>query len=163
MNYQSEGGDTLRGPSPVNDERREFICSCTRMLGIGAVLALAPPLLGGCEVSIVRSAGGPSEIVVDVTTLTADGQALATAENGPEGSPVLVVRKAADQYAAVSMSCTHEGCTVNTPSGGVISCPCHGSRFDLNGTVQNGPAVRSLTSYTTTYNAANGTVTIHFS
>jgi len=46
---------------------------------------------------------------------------------------------------AVSPSCTHMGCLVAF-NGVELSweCPCHGSRFDLDGTVLQGPATRPL-------------------
>jgi len=55
---------------------------------------------------------------------------------------VAVVRSNDDIYA-LSLVCTHLGCTVNvTPDG--LSCPCHGSRFDRGGNVVQGPADRPL-------------------
>jgi Rieske Fe-S protein len=46
---------------------------------------------------------------------------------------------------AFSAVCTHQGCTVNNISGGVISCPCHGSRYDTQtGAVVGGPAPAPL-------------------
>jgi glycine/D-amino acid oxidase-like deaminating enzyme/nitrite reductase/ring-hydroxylating ferredoxin subunit len=46
---------------------------------------------------------------------------------------------------AVSLRCTHLGCLVRF-NGAERSwdCPCHGSRFDLDGTVLEGPATRPL-------------------
>lgn len=44
---------------------------------------------------------------------------------------------------AISMTCTHLGCTVaSVPTG--FACPCHGSRFDAFGKVIGGPAPRAL-------------------
>jgi len=48
-----------------------------------------------------------------------------------------------DTIYALGLACTHLGCTV-TVSGSGLSCPCHGSRFDRQGRVLNGPADRPL-------------------
>jgi cytochrome b6-f complex iron-sulfur subunit len=46
---------------------------------------------------------------------------------------------------ALSAVCTHLGCITRYRSDeGAIACPCHGSRFDLEGNVTNGPAPRPL-------------------
>lgn len=45
--------------------------------------------------------------------------------------------------SAVSLVCTHLGCTVAVTPTGMV-CPCHGSRFDLKGEVLSGPADRAL-------------------
>ncbi len=44
---------------------------------------------------------------------------------------------------AISLVCTHLGCTVSVNPGG-MSCPCHGSSFDRHGNVLTGPAERQL-------------------
>ena len=46
---------------------------------------------------------------------------------------------------ALSAVCTHLGCIARYKSDEkVIACPCHGSRFDLEGNVIHGPAPRPL-------------------
>ena len=46
---------------------------------------------------------------------------------------------------AVSAVCTHLGCITRYKSDEkVIACPCHGSRFDLEGNVIHGPAPHPL-------------------
>src|SRR6476469_4104327 len=42
---------------------------------------------------------------------------------------VVLTRDSAGTVHAVSATCTHQGCTVGAPHDGVVSCPCHGSRF----------------------------------
>jgi len=46
---------------------------------------------------------------------------------------------------ALSAVCTHLGCITRYKSDEkIIACPCHGSRFDLEGDVIHGPAPRPL-------------------
>lgn len=48
---------------------------------------------------------------------------------------------------ALDLTCTHLGCTVTvTPTE--LVCPCHGSRFDRQGRVLEGPAQRPLRQLT---------------
>ncbi len=54
-----------------------------------------------------------------------------------------IVREAGSVYA-LSLVCTHLGCTVNVAAD-VLRCPCHGSVFDRRGNVRRGPATRALT------------------
>ena len=47
----------------------------------------------------------------------------------------------------VDTTCTHMGCELNWNSAEKSwDCPCHGSRFDIDGAVIEGPAVRALNS-----------------
>ena len=47
------------------------------------------------------------------------------------------------EFTAISLICTHLGCTVGQSSSG-FACPCHGSQFDLEGKVLHGPANKNL-------------------
>lgn len=58
--------------------------------------------------------------------------------------PVLVIHDE-DGFSALSLLCTHLGCPVKENSQG-FECPCHGSRFNEDGTVQNGPTKAPLRS-----------------
>ncbi len=55
------------------------------------------------------------------------------------------VMRLADGFRALSSVCTHLGCiTRYQPDQHRIACPCHGSRFSLEGEVLAGPAPRPL-------------------
>ena len=48
---------------------------------------------------------------------------------------------------AISLTCTHQGCTVAKQDDGTFVCPCHGAKYDQNGKILKGPAQRNLVSY----------------
>lgn len=52
--------------------------------------------------------------------------------------------KAGDELTIFSSRCTHLGCTINNSENNMLVCPCHGSQFDLEGKVKQGPAIRNM-------------------
>ena len=44
---------------------------------------------------------------------------------------------------AISLTCSHLGCAVEQRNFG-FECPCHSSRYDMNGVVLKGPAAADL-------------------
>jgi cytochrome b6-f complex iron-sulfur subunit len=68
--------------------------------------------------------------------------------------PILVNRIDAENYTAVLLKCTHQG-NVLAVSGNVLTCAAHGSEFDRNGEVLQGPAAEKLISYTVTSDEKN--------
>ena len=62
-----------------------------------------------------------------------------------EGRQVAAHRDDAGTIHLVSATCTHLGCTVEwNAQARSWDCPCHGSRFGVDGRVLHGPAVRPL-------------------
>jgi isorenieratene synthase len=51
---------------------------------------------------------------------------------------------------AISLTCTHQGCTVQPQANGEFHCPCHGAVFDPEGRVVRGPAKRDLPRFNVT-------------
>ncbi|AXK36313.1 FAD-dependent oxidoreductase [Streptomyces armeniacus] len=61
------------------------------------------------------------------------------------GRRCAVHRTAEGEVRALSARCTHLGCLVRfNDAEGAWECPCHGSRFDVDGSVLQGPATRPL-------------------
>lgn len=76
------------------------------------------------------------------------GQTLTPAADVPVGSATivdgtLITQPSAGVFKGFRARCTHAGCALTVQNGG-IECPCHGSRFALDGTVVRGPAVDPL-------------------
>ena len=64
---------------------------------------------------------------------------------GVDGARVAAYRDQQGTLHAVSAVCTHMGCVVGwNPNASTWDCPCHGSRFDIDGHVVHGPAQRDL-------------------
>jgi glycine/D-amino acid oxidase-like deaminating enzyme/nitrite reductase/ring-hydroxylating ferredoxin subunit len=62
-----------------------------------------------------------------------------------DGRRAAVFRGEDGRVSAVSATCTHMGCVVEWNTGdGTWDCPCHGSRFEVDGSVIEGPATRPL-------------------
>ncbi|GFE61873.1 ubiquinol-cytochrome c reductase iron-sulfur subunit [Geobacter sp. AOG2] len=112
----------------VPQSRRTFIASLTALFCSALLLRryLTPR----------KAAGGKALASVAKTEIPAQG-ALVFRE-----ARVALMRSGDDIYA-LSLVCTHLGCTVNVAPDG-LSCPCHGSRFDRRGMVTQGPADRPL-------------------
>lgn len=49
---------------------------------------------------------------------------------------------------------------MNAPTGGIIRCPCHGSQYDLEGKVLQGPALYPLAAYAVTYHRSARRLTV---
>ena len=65
-----------------------------------------------------------------------------------------LVRRGANLVALTSI-CTHRRCKLDDEAEKGFSCPCHGSTFDINGHVLEGPARVDLPQYTVRMNDKN--------
>jgi Rieske Fe-S protein len=72
------------------------------------------------------------------------GEALLVKLTAP--APDLLVTQLEDEtYRAAAADCTHQGCTIDfSLEAKEWQCPCHGSRFSLDGKVLEGPADEPL-------------------
>ena len=72
----------------------------------------------------------------------------------------IIIRKTAADFLALSMHCTHNGCIINYEGSPGFNCSCHGSLFNAEGEVLQGPAQRALPKYDCSYNAVQKELTI---
>ncbi|MEM7062613.1 MAG: FAD-dependent oxidoreductase [Cyanobacteria bacterium P01_B01_bin.77] len=64
------------------------------------------------------------------------------------GDRLFVVEANSDR--AISLTCTHQGCSVNkevAANGNGFVCPCHGAAYDAQGTLVSGPAQDNLAQF----------------
>lgn len=79
------------------------------------------------------------------------GRVLATTDEVPVGGGTMagglvIVQPTEGAFRAFDATCPHRGARVEAPSGGVIVCPSHNSRFNAaDGSLIDGPADDSLT------------------
>lgn len=87
------------------------------------------------------------DLAVATTLAATGGWTLVTAAR------VLIVNMGSNNFNALTSVCTHSQCDRNwTFASNVFTCTCHGSRFNTNGSVVNGPAESPLRSYSTSVN-----------
>jgi Rieske Fe-S protein len=72
--------------------------------------------------------------------------------------PIIVTRTSETEVAAFSSKCTHFGCEVPLPDNDVITCQCHGSKFDVGGKVIHGPANKPLKAFAATLSGTTITI-----
>lgn len=130
---------------------------------LGAGLALVTAVVAACTTYGKKpEAASESSPTAAAPAPSASGGTAATAANViakttdvPVGSGVIVDKVVVTQptagvFKGFSATCTHAGCTVNKIADGTIDCPCHGSKFNLDGSVANGPATKPLEAQTVT-------------
>ncbi len=128
--------------------RRTFLS----VTGTSAGLAMAASLVPACG----NPTGSPP------TGLVAAGNVSALSVGTLLVMSNVVVGRDADGVYAMSAVCTHQGCLIDDSSSTIASglnCPCHGSAFDGNGLVTNGPARTALQHYAVTI-ATDGSLTV---
>ncbi|MGB0437445.1 MAG: ubiquinol-cytochrome c reductase iron-sulfur subunit [Mycobacterium sp.] len=105
----------------------------------GAGVGVAAVALSACS-SGGGSGSGEGSAAPEVLTTTAD----VPVGSGVIVGDVVVTQPEEGDFKGFSAVCTHTGCLINEVADGTINCPCHGSKFSLDGEVLNGPATRPL-------------------
>ena len=119
--------------------RRDFL-----RLGLGTLGTLALVELGGAGLLYMQPRGLSGEFGGLVEAGPVDSFPPSTVTPFPDGR-FFLIRAADGGFLAVYSRCPHLGCTVDwqAPAGQFV-CPCHASRFDNLGSVENPPAPRAL-------------------
>jgi Rieske Fe-S protein len=128
--------------------RQQVIRAAGVVLAAGALAACAKEEENPAPTGEATTTSATAGSVTTAAPTTAGG-AIAKTSDVPVGSGVIVgevviTQPVAGEFKGLSAKCTHKGCTVDKVAEGTIDCPCHGSKFNLDGTVANGPAPKPL-------------------
>jgi Rieske Fe-S protein len=130
-------------PAPMS--RRGLLVGTTALgllaAGCGAGTGPPAPATGGPPATAAAPGFGAAGTVLGPTTAVPVGGGTVF-----ETLEVVVTQRTAGDFRGFSAECTHTGCIVNQVTNGEIECPCHGSRYHLDGSVANGPAPRPLSA-----------------
>lgn len=151
----------------------------TVILGATAVVPLAPLLLFLWPAPPKGQKKGPIAIAlgtavdqlqdgdaVKFDAPTTPNSAFIMADGGGDNAPGDLafggfVVKNAGKVNVFAINCSHLGCSVALNSKDKsFDCPCHGSRFHLDGTVLHGPAAYPLSHLTWTQGNDPGTIQV---
>ncbi len=69
--------------------------------------------------------------------------------------PIIINRESSTVFHALDSECTHASCVVGAYIAGASSCPCHGSRYGIDGRRLSGPAPLSLKKFPITFDGAD--------
>jgi Rieske Fe-S protein len=146
-----------QGTDPASPATTGCGCPSRRESLVVAGVAVAGVAgLGACgtgEAAVDAAASAASSVASSAASAAASaaGDAIAKAQIPVGGGVVLdnlkvvVTQPTAGDYKAFSAVCPHQGCTVGGVTDGAITCPCHGSQFDIaTGAVTKGPATSGL-------------------
>ena len=97
-----------------------------------------PGVAPGVGAVVTPSAGDP--VLGTTTDIPVGGGVVYAAQH------IVVTQPEPGRFVGLSTTCTHQGCGVSGVTDGTVVCPCHGSRFHLDGSVASGPATRPLDS-----------------
>jgi len=151
-------------PLPTANQRatqgvdRRTVVAGVGMLGVGVVGAATLAACGvgrntASQTSAAAGSTGSGKVVVKTADIPVGGGTVF------DTAKVVVTQPKAGQFKAFSAVCTHMGCTVAGVANGTITCPCHGSTYDMaTGQVTGGPAPAPLPSKTVT--VSGGLITI---
>ena len=139
-------------------ERRDFLrTSCLGCAGL-AVGAGLLSLTGCASLPLVKVESDGRTLEIPLTGFAEGTQLIARSSKLPYD--VLVMKVPDGGFRSLYLRCTHEDQPLTATATG-LHCPSHGSRFALDGSVEEGPATKNLRVFEVTRDNEN--LIIHLS
>ena len=146
-------------------KRRDFV----NWIGVGALASSLPVAIAACspkaadnesdttaasEAESTATEPAPESATESASGFVEVGTTSQLAQQGYITSddalsvPVIVIEDPTNSSALIALAskCTHSGCPVAWQED-LFACPCHGSKFNPDGSVVEGPASEPLTAF----------------
>ena len=142
--------------------RRKFFTRTFQTAAVIAVPTVFSTFLESCKNTLIGPSG--SQVLQSISGSFSGGNVTVNIDSSSplsktgnaaivsfQGNSILVDHPTASVYNALSSTCTHQSCQITgyDSASNQFICPCHGSMFDVNGKVTQGPANAPLTKYQT--------------
>ncbi|HXP50044.1 MAG TPA: Rieske (2Fe-2S) protein [Bacteroidia bacterium] len=138
-------------------DRRDFI---QKSIVLACGVAGATAFLEACQKTNNQVGTAPS---VNFTIDISSSQYSALQNKGGyvyySQSNIIIARDKTGNFVALYDVCPHAGCTIQFDGDKSFPCPCHGSMFDENGNVTQGPATSGVKKYSTSLTGTKLTIT----
>ena len=145
--------------------RREFFLKSASAIALASTSGFITTFVNSCSsnnptapsnlspLATIQASVANNEISISLDPsspiINKDTRALVLYNNN--SGAIIVEHNSDDSYKAISGICTHQGCIISNFEGSSndFVCPCHNSKFDMNGNVVQGPASTNLAGYNT--------------
>jgi Rieske Fe-S protein len=130
--------------------RSEFLKSCAFACLSGVAMV---SILQSCKTSKMLTVGiSGSDILLDTKEFEIRKKDQISyhkyiiVQNEQLNFPICVYRISETEYNALNLQCSHQGAELQV-FGDKLVCPAHGSEFNKQGGVENGPAIKNLRTF----------------
>lgn len=129
--------------------RKEFLFKA----GVGAAVICSGCLWGCSEDNPTGSDQAPQNVDFTLDLNASENAPLNNIGGSIYKDGILIAKINSTTFTALSQRCTHQGSTVQLElNNNRVHCPNHGSNFNFDGAVLNGPAASPLRKYNTSLN-----------
>jgi Rieske Fe-S protein len=145
---------SLSGASEGSIGRRTFLVQSGILAAIAALEAC-----GSLGTNDVTAPNVPSNTTITVGNYPSLANVGGVALIDIGAAPIAIVRTGSSTFIALSRICPHQGGTIGLSQNDFV-CPVHGATFNLSGQWIGGQRTSNMHSYTTSYDATTGVLTI---